>query len=84
MISAPLSVEAFRLALKNKGLKATTQRVAVHQAMMALGHACADQVSEWIEENTSADMLKQEIEALLEDISDYCFDDKTVGVVKYE
>lgn len=37
-----------------------------------------------IEENTSADMLKQEIEALLEDISDYCFDDKTVGVVKYE
>ena len=54
MISAPLSVEAFRLALKNKGLKATTQRVAVHQAMMALGHACADQVSEWIEENTSA------------------------------
>lgn len=37
-----------------------------------------------IEVNTSADMLKQEIEALLEDISDYCFDDKTVGVVKYE
>ena len=37
-----------------------------------------------IEENTSADMLKKEIEALLEDISDYCFDDKTVGVVKYE
>ena len=37
-----------------------------------------------IEENISADMLKKEIEALLEDISDYCFDDKTVGVVKYE
>ena len=54
MLSTPLSVEAFRLALKTKGLKATTQRVAVHQAMMALGHACADQVSEWIEEHTSA------------------------------
>ena len=50
----PLSVEAFRLALKSKGLKATTQRVAVHQAMMALGHACADQVSEWIEDKTNA------------------------------
>lgn len=37
-----------------------------------------------IEESTRVDILKEEIEALLEDISDYCFDDKTVGVVKYE
>lgn len=37
-----------------------------------------------IEENTSADKLKKELEALLEEISNYCFDDKTVGVIKYE
>lgn len=37
-----------------------------------------------IEENISADKLKKELETLLEEIADYCFDDKTVGVVKYE
>ena len=53
MLTAPLTEDAFRLALKNKGLKATNQRVAVHQAMMALGHACVDQVSEWIDTQTN-------------------------------
>lgn len=38
------SVETFKKLLKAKGLKATTQRVAVHQAMMELGHASADMV----------------------------------------
>ena len=37
-----------------------------------------------IEENVSAEELKKELETLLEKISEYCFDDKTVGVVKYE
>ena len=37
-----------------------------------------------IEKNISAQMLKKELEALLEEIADYCFDDKPVGVVKYE
>ena len=43
----------------------------------------ADLVKE-IEKRTSADMLKKELEGMLEEISAYCADDKTVGVVKYE
>lgn len=41
--------EAFKSALKDKGLKATRQRMAVHQAMMELGHASADKVRELID-----------------------------------
>lgn len=47
----PLSVngcptlEGFRALLKKHGLKATGQRMAVHEAMMELVHASADQVS---------------------------------------
>ena len=37
-------LEAFKEALKDKGLKATRQRVAVHEVMMRLGHASADMV----------------------------------------
>lgn len=41
-------IDHFKLRLKNKGLKATSQRLAVHEAMMNLGHASADQVFEWL------------------------------------
>lgn len=44
-------LEKFRKVLKSHGLKATPQRLAVHEAMMALGHACADKVSEYISEH---------------------------------
>lgn len=44
----PLSMEGFRSLLKRHSLKATPQRLAVHEAMLSLGHACADQVCEWI------------------------------------
>ena len=37
-----------------------------------------------IENNTSSDVLKEELENLVKEIGDYSFDDKTVGVVKYE
>lgn len=37
-----------------------------------------------IEKVTSPNDLRTELEELLSDISNYCFDDKTVGVVKYE
>ena len=40
----------FRRMLKDKGLKATPQRLAVHEAMMALGHAGADEVAARIAE----------------------------------
>lgn len=39
-------VETFRSILKGKGLKATPQRIAVHEAMLSLGHASADMVVE--------------------------------------
>ena len=38
----------FRRMLKEKGLKATPQRLAVHEAMLALGHGGADDVAAWI------------------------------------
>lgn len=37
-----------------------------------------------IEHSTSSDALKTELENLIVEIGDYSFDDKTVGVVKYE
>lgn len=46
--------DAFKKALKDKGLKATRQRVAVHEAMMELVHASADQVCDLIESRSSA------------------------------
>ena len=37
-----------------------------------------------IETSTRSDELKSELESFLIEISKYCFDDRTVGVVKYE
>ena len=42
------NMEEFKLILKKHSLKATPQRLAVHDAMMTLGHACADMVTEEI------------------------------------
>ncbi len=42
------SMDRFKSVLKRHALKATPQRLAVHEAMLDLGHASADQVSEWI------------------------------------
>ena len=46
-IKAP-SMEDFKALLKRHELKATRQRLAVHEAMMALGHASADMVGDHI------------------------------------
>lgn len=46
--STPLNIERFRNILKKHGLKATNQRLAVHNAMLRLGHASADMVLEEI------------------------------------
>ena len=40
------TVDDLRIILKKHGLKATQQRVAVHMAMLSLGHASADMVAE--------------------------------------
>jgi len=42
------NLEEFRKILKRHSLKATPQRLAVHEAMMSLGHASADMVTESI------------------------------------
>jgi Fe2+ or Zn2+ uptake regulation protein len=42
------SIDEFRTRLKRHDLKATRQRLEVHEAMMALGHASADMVTEEI------------------------------------
>ena len=42
------NVEEFKQILKKHSLKATPQRLAVHEAMMEHGHACADMVTEAI------------------------------------
>lgn len=48
------TIEEFKTLLKKNSLKATPQRLAVHEAMMALGHACADMVTEAIKEKGTA------------------------------
>lgn len=47
-------IEAFKDALKDKGLKATRQRVAVHEVMMKLGHASADMVRDELSKEAKA------------------------------
>lgn len=39
------TIEYFRELLRKNGLKVTPQRIAVHEAMLRLGHACADMVT---------------------------------------
>ena len=41
-------IEEFKKILKKHSLKATPQRIAVHEAMMVLGHASADMVTDMI------------------------------------
>ncbi len=48
------TTEEFKAILKKHSLKATPQRLAVHEAMMSLGHACADTVTEAIKEKGTA------------------------------
>lgn len=43
-----LNIEEYKLILRKHSLKATPQRLAVHEAMMTLGHASADMVAEAI------------------------------------
>ena len=48
------TMEEFKALLKKHSLKATPQRLAVHEAMMSLGLACADMVTESIKEKGTA------------------------------
>lgn len=48
------TMEEFKELLKKHSLKATPQRLAVHEAMIELGHASADMVTEKIKANSTA------------------------------
>ena len=48
------TIEEYKTLLKKHSLKATPQRLAVHEAMITLGHACADMVTETIKEKGTA------------------------------
>ena len=48
------TIEDFKAILKKRSLKATPQRLAGHEAMLSLGHACADMVTEAIKEKNTA------------------------------
>ena len=43
------AMDRFKSVLKRHSLKATPQRLAVHEAMLSLGHASADQVCELLD-----------------------------------
>ena len=47
------TTEEFRTMLRRHGLKATRQRISVHEAMLTLGHASADMVTEALAERGS-------------------------------
>jgi Fe2+ or Zn2+ uptake regulation protein len=48
------TLEEFKAILKKHSLKATPQRLAVHEAMTELGHASADMVTELIQSKGTA------------------------------
>lgn len=62
-------MEKFRKILKEEGLKATPQRIAVHEAMMALTHASADSIAEYIAEHSSTEITVASVYNILEQLS---------------
>lgn len=66
----------FRSQLKRNGLKATAQRVAVHEAMMSLGHACAEEVHGWIETNSTTGITVASVYNILSQMA-------SIGIYSY-
>jgi len=64
------SLEQFKLKLKNRNLKATSQRIAVHEAMLFLGHASADMVVGRIREQNTAKVTLASVYNILNQLAD--------------
>ena len=64
------TLDEFRTRLKRHGLKATRQRLEVHEAMMALGHASADMVSEEISRRAAAKVTVASVYNILSQLAD--------------
>lgn len=65
----PLSLEDFKSVLKKNSLKATPQRLAVHQAMLSLCHASADQIKGWMDEEGVGSLTVASIYNILSQMS---------------
>ena len=61
-------MDMFRKVLKDEGLKATPQRLAVHEAMMALVHASADMVQEYITSQCKTEITSASVYNILESL----------------
>ena len=60
----------FKRLLRDKDLKATPQRMAVHEAMSALGHASAEEVSQWIAEHGEVPVSPASVYNILSTLAD--------------
>ena len=66
----PLSIEELKTFLKRHSMKITPQRVAVHNAMLALGHASADMVAEHITNEGTAKVTVASVYNILTTMAD--------------
>lgn len=64
-----LTLDKFKQYLHDRGFKTTPQRLAVHEAMMALGHASADMVCDHIHEHTSVRISEASVYNTLSQLS---------------
>ncbi|MBQ9193212.1 MAG: transcriptional repressor [Bacteroidales bacterium] len=64
------TLDEFRTRLKRHGLKATRQRLVVHEAMMALGHASADMVTEEIQQRGAVKVTTASVYNILSQLAD--------------
>ena len=64
------SMEDFKVLLRRHDLKATRQRLAVHEAMMVLGHASADMVGEQIGSSSHVRITTASVYNILSQLAD--------------
>lgn len=64
------TLDEFRAQLRRHNLKATRQRLEVHAAMMALGHASADMVTEEIRRHGTATVTLSSVYNILSQLAD--------------
>ena len=60
----------FTTQLKRHRMKATRQRLSVHEAMCALGHASADQVAEWLSKDPENNVSVASVYNILTQLAD--------------
>jgi len=70
MLHTAPDVDAFKSLLKARNLKATPQRVAIHEAMLSLGHASADMVCDWLLSHSPASVTVASVYNTLSQLSE--------------